>query len=421
MASTETRPSFRLPWSSGAGESDERSNSPAEPAEPSEDAAEASMESGDMHDSEETQTPDMIETAPPASTRAQSEQPGAAPARRATKFMAELSHAMQAAAEHARNETMERFQAEAKAVVEEILASATTEVADLRRKADDDVAAIRDWSKAEIARIREETEARVVARKAGLDSEMEGHAATVEARAERVTAVVAAFETEMGAFFDRLNGEEDPTRIATMAETMPEPPSLEDVVASIVATSTTTASDSPAWSEPAPGSSPEPEPEREPDQDQAAPVAETEIDFAAAEAEALSFDGDPAALGEDEETEAKAEGADGATEPVSAEPITDLDGAPLSVDGQTSTRVVVAGLISVASIANFKRSLARISGVWSIAVSSGPDGEFVFTVGHDAGFQLGNEIVSMPGFESQITGESDGEIQVSATDRDAIS
>ena len=177
-----------------------------------------------MHDSEETQATDMIETAAPAPTPSQSELSGAAPARRATKFMAELSHAMQAAAEHARNETMERFQAEAKAVVEEIHASATTEVADLRRRADDDVAAIRDWSKAEIARIREETEARVAARKTGLDAEMEAHAATVEARAERVTAVVAAFEAEMGAFFERLNAEEDPTRIATMAETMPDPP-----------------------------------------------------------------------------------------------------------------------------------------------------------------------------------------------------
>jgi len=418
MASTETRPSFRLPWSTAAGESAERSEPPAEPSEPTAEPAEASVEGGDMHDSEETQTPDMIETAAPAPTPVHSEQPGAAPARRATKFMAELSHAMQAAAEHARNETMERFQAEAKAVVEEIHANATTEVADLRRKADDDVAAIREWSKAEIARVREETEARVAARKTGLDSEMEAHAATVEARAERVTAVVAAFETEMSAFFERLNAEEDPTRIATMAETMPDPPSLEEVAASIVAASTA-ASPAPIAS-PEPVAEPAPEPELTSEQ-VVAPLPEAEIDFAAAEAEALSFDGDLGALGEDDEAETLAEATDHPADAASAEPLTDLDGAPLSVDGQTSTRVVVAGLISVASIANFKRSLARISGVWSIAVSSGPDGEFVFTVGHDAGFQLANEIVSMSGFESKITGESDGEILVSAKDRDAAS
>ncbi len=80
----------------------------------------------------------------------------------------------------------------------------------------------------------------------------------------------------------------------------------------------------------------------------------------------------------------------------------------------------MAGLISVASIANFKRSLARIPGIWSIGVSSGPDGEFVFTVSHDGGLQLASEIVAMPAFESQVTGESDGEIKLSAHDRDAV-
>ena len=278
MASTETRPSFRLPWSVSPSESDE----------PSKDAVEASTESGDTRDSEETQTPDMIGTAPPAPTATQPEPARAAPARRATKFMADLSHAMQVAAEHAKNETMERFQAEAKAVVEEIHANATNEVVELRRKADDDVAAIRDWSKAEIARIREETEARVAARKTGLDSEMEAHAGTVEARADRVTAVVAAFEAEMGAFFERLNAEEDPTRIATMAETMPDPPSLAEVAASIVSTPTPTATETPAWPDPSSDT-----------------AATAEIDFAAAEAEALSFDGDLSALSDDSESDSE--------------------------------------------------------------------------------------------------------------------
>ena len=138
--------------------------------------------------------------------------------------MAELSRAMQVAAENARAETMARFDLDAKGVVEQIHASATDEAAALRRQADDDVAAIRDWSKAEIARIREETEERIAGRKTALDAEMEQHALTVESRTERVAAVVAAFEAEMASFFERLNAEEDPTRIATMAETMPEPP-----------------------------------------------------------------------------------------------------------------------------------------------------------------------------------------------------
>jgi hypothetical protein len=421
MATTETRPSFRLPWSAAPSEPEAPSESPDEPTER---PAEASIESGDMHDDEENQAPDMIETAAPAPTPADSEQPGTPPARRATKFMAELSHAMQAAAEHARNETMERFGAEAKAVVEEIHANATTEVADLRRKADDDVAAIRERSKAEIARIREGTETRVAARKAGLESEMEAHAATVEARAERVAAVVAAFETEMGAFFERLNAEEDPTRIATMAETMPDPPSLDAVVASVVTASTPAAPAHAAWPDGFPESVPLPDQVADSGSEpgpEAAPAAEAaataEIDFAAAEAEALSFDGDLNALGdEDEATSESPSESPQAAESAPAESMTSYDAAP---EAQATTRITVAGLISVASIANFKRSLARIAGVWTIGVSSGPNGDFVFTVSHDGSLSLSSEIAAMSAFETQLIGESDGEIQVSARDRDA--
>jgi hypothetical protein len=89
-------------------------------------------------------------------------------------------------------------------------------------------------------------------------------------------------------------------------------------------------------------------------------------------------------------------------------------------DSQVTTRVVVSGLISVASIANFKRSVARITGVSSIGVSSGPDGDFVFTVSHEVGLALARQIESMSAFDSHVDAESDGEIQVSAHDRDAV-
>ena len=54
-------------------------------------------------------------TEPPAEPRRRPQPP----ARRATKFMAELSRAMQAAAENSRGETMARFEVEAKGVVED--------------------------------------------------------------------------------------------------------------------------------------------------------------------------------------------------------------------------------------------------------------------------------------------------------------
>jgi hypothetical protein len=75
--------------------------------------------------------------------------------------------------------------------------------------------------------------------------------------------------------------------------------------------------------------------------------------------------------------------------------------------------------VSVANIANFKRSLARTPGISTIAVASGPDGDFVFTVGHTLDAGLLASVQALPGFDIQINGESDDAITVAAQDRDA--
>jgi hypothetical protein len=389
---TDTRPGFRLPWGTGAAATDDQSV--------------MGVESG----AEEAEEPTMIETTPlPESSNGfeptLAPEPAPVPegseaetaprsVRRATRFMAELSRAMQAAVENARTETMARFEVEAKSVVDEIHAGATNEEAELRGKADGDVAAIRDWSKSEIARVREETESRIAARKAALEEEMLEHAATIEARTERIAAVVAAYEAELAAFFERLNAEEDPTRIATMAESMPEPPSLADVAASVSSASEPSAARLArvfAASDEGNGS--------------------TAVDFAAAEVEAASLTAD---LGsEDDLTPQEAEQLRIAAvdEPVSA-----IVDAPAAEHG--STRVVVSGLVSVANIANFKRSLGRLAGVTSIAVASGRDGDFAFTVGHSLGSALSASVQALPGFDIEITGEHDDAIVVTAKDRD---
>ena len=208
MAQTETKPGFRLPWTPDRNDPEQAVDEAATEPSP-----------------QETETPEMTEAI------SEVDSPATPAGRRPTKFMADLSRAMQVAAETARNETMARFEAESKTAVEEIHATAANEAAELRRRADDDLASIREWSKTEIARIREETEGRISARKTNLDGEIEAHAATIEVRVERVTGAVAAYEAEMKEFFERMSAEDDPTRIATMAETMPEPPSLADVAA----------------------------------------------------------------------------------------------------------------------------------------------------------------------------------------------
>jgi hypothetical protein len=84
-----------------------------------------------------------------------------------------------------------------------------------------------------------------------------------------------------------------------------------------------------------------------------------------------------------------------------------------------STQVVVVGLVSVASIATFKRQLGRLPGVKNVGVSSGPDGEFIFTVGHGSDTSLTTLVPTLPNFQARVVSERDGVLNVSAHDPEA--
>jgi hypothetical protein len=452
--------------------------------------------------------------------------------------MADLTKAMQGAAETAKADTLARFTADAKGHIEAIHASTAVEAGELRKQADDDVASIREWSKAEIARIREETETKITDRKARLETEIEEHAAVIEREIEAVQKTVSNFEEEMASFFERLLGEEDPSRFATMAENLPEPPTFEGLVAAPVAeepeieavAEVAAVADEPeveavadepeveAVAEVAEVETTETEPEAvvetvvEGEAETAEGVADAEtstetVEETAGEAEAEAeaavegedqtpafgsvegfegdggeFDGevdreaafaaiqaaaeaaasaevaaDAAARAEavadvaieiignhDEEAEsdprfaalglstdydaAEAEAlaaADGSTEEI-PEVSEDALAARLAnlapgkskggAEGSTSTQVIVVGLVSVASIASFKRHLGRLAGVTSVGVSSGPDGEFVFAVSHGADVALRELVPSLPSFQARVTSSSDGVVHVTAHD-----
>ncbi|HEX6868260.1 MAG TPA: hypothetical protein VF119_05615, partial [Candidatus Limnocylindrales bacterium] len=468
------------------------------PAEPSVESAAVEPAGTDpAAPVEETEHPAMIDAAPAApdpttaveaeastgpATTAPSAAPTAALTRKPNKFMADLTKAMQAAAESAREESFARLNSDAKSVIEEIHALSATESSELRKRADDDVAGIREWSKTEIARIREETDERIAHRKDKLEREIEEHAAAIEARIERVQGRVTAFEGEMAAFFERLLAEQDPTRFAALAESLPEPPTLdaatgasaweptpvvsfpspapveEPEVAHATAVETpveTTVAPDPDWQRdpawdatPAPAALAEPaadawatsvaeapemsEPveavahESEPAADtgdlsglvvEAASNAETDPriamlgmspDFAAAEAEAATFE-----AADDASYAPVAEIAEADIEARLAGLVTPSEGASQEV---LTTRVVVTGLVSVASIAGFKRHLSRAPGVQSVGVSSGPDGEFVFAVGHGSDIALRDVVPALPGFGARVIQEVEGEIKVAAHD-----
>jgi hypothetical protein len=489
MAQTDARPGFRLPWNS------ERSNS--EQTEIDETAQADGVDGGSewrTSDSavgvESSETPEAAETADAAVTAetgtpdaAEGSAPDAKPARRTTKFMADLSKAMQAAAEDARTRTLGQFEADAKNHIEQIHGRLTSETADLRRKADDDVASHREWSKLEIARIREETEGRITARKSLLESEIATHAAQIEREVQIVQGRVSEFEAEMAAFFERLLAEDDPTQIAAMAERLPEPPPFDTVAETAAAaiaeapvvedeaaaetasdetataettddtTAETTADDETAATDETPGfgdgsnGSNVPE-DFEIDREAAFAAVQAAAEAAASaevatdatnRAEDLaeltmdmvgSHDGD--GQGSDSPDFGAAEAEAAASVNGDTGEITEIGNDDLAarlaglVPGKssgkahstesTATQVVVVGLVSVASIASFKRHLGRVSGVQSVGVSSGPDGEFVFAVHHSADVVLRDAIPSLPSFQARVTNATDGVLNVTAHD-----
>ena len=81
----------------------------------------------------------------------------------------------------------------------------------------------------------------------------------------------------------------------------------------------------------------------------------------------------------------------------------------------------MTGLVSVASIASFKRHLGKLEGVASVGVSSGPDGEFVFAVAHGPAIDLQGAVPALPGFDAQITSVTDDTVSVAARDPEAES
>ncbi|HEY3072968.1 MAG TPA: hypothetical protein VGJ46_09125 [Candidatus Limnocylindrales bacterium] len=368
--------------------------------------------------------------------------------RRPNSFLADLTRAMHTAAEAARATTISQYQGDAKAFIEQIHGSSATDVTDFRQQADDDIAAIREWSKAEIARIREETEKRIAARKSQLDEDLEGHAAYIERQIERVQSRITAFEQEMGQFFEKLLAEEDPTRFAALAQNLPEPPPFDapettSARPAFVSRTEESPTADAAEASDAEASDAEP-PSGETDEAEAAAAAlaarfETasdsgESDFAAAEAEAAAAaetgeeagDGDQSAEGE--EIPVMADDALAArlaglipVRPEGEGPADGLGRGSEATESGQKTQLVVVGLVSVASIASFKRHLGRVEGVSSVGVSSGPDGEFLFTVGHSDSVSLRDAVQGLPGFQARITGEGDGVINVSAHDPESDS
>ena len=303
--------------------------------------------------------------------------PGAArPARRENPLVAGLVKAMREAAIASRDETIARLQAEAEARVTSIRGRATSEAGELKQRAETDIAEIRDWSKAEIARIREQTEGRIEARKSDLAGETERHAASVERLVVDVQSVVETFESDMDQFFQRLLAENDPARLAALAEQAPDAPDLSGE----------------------------------------GPAAIDMLDAAAPEAVAPDgLEADAAAAAEVAASEGLDMGESSEWRAATLAPShpEDFPSDAAALDGG-ETRLLVSGLGSVAGISALKGALGQLPGVHTVSVTSGERGEFVFAITHDPGLDLATGVASLPGFAARITDATDDGITVVA-------
>ncbi len=460
MTQTESRTGFRLPWTSDDKIAERRTDEGEAAAEPNAEqpTADATVEADATVDrdrpprAEVTPSPEPLTdraapsedgaSVPPTATAAvPSGLAGVAP-RRPTKFMADLTKAMQAAAEAARASTLEQFEAEAKTYIEQVHARSSEECTGLRRQADDDIVGIREWSKAEVARIREQTEARITGRKSDLDLQLEAHAARIERAIERIQGRVSGYEAEMARFFERLLQEDDPAEFAALAERLPEPPPFDDTAdltpearvaavaepeplvdahaaAEAAMVAIEAAHRAAAETEAETSAMPEAEPrdESDPSGDLRLAALGLTAAFDAAEADAAAF---AAISSEDDiptiDDDALAARLEGLVPTFDEATSNGRAPAPAQVSTASSSQVVVTGLVSVASIASFKRHLGRIAGVQSVGVSSGPDGEFVFTVAHGAEVRLGDVVPTLPGFEARVTAAGQGVLNVAARD-----
>ena len=302
-------------------------------------------------------------------------------ARHPNRFLADLTQAMHSAAETARQATIDQSQADAKAHAEQLHARTDDEIASLRKAAEADVIAISDWSKAEMERIRLETEQRISRRRDLLEQELQEYNSAIELEIERVQKRVEAFQEEVAQFFEQLLQETDPTTFASMAAQMPDPPTFTDLDRGHLATDI-------------------PVPREE--TTQSGEMAAVENGGAVAAPEAAALEQPEMA----EEAVASRTGRRGAA-------------VAEQQPGPESTQVVVVGLVSVASIVTFKRQLSRLPGVKNVGVSSGPEGEFIFTVSHSPETSLGSLIPTLPAFQARVVSEREGVLNVSANDPEA--
>jgi hypothetical protein len=153
------------------------------------------------------------------------------PVGRLPAFLDEIASGMQAAVHREREQIATETTNSLDAHVEHIRERAATEVDELKRLADEDMRQIRESASAETERLSRETENRIAGRREDLERHLRQHSALIEREISGARAAVEEYQTELARFVGALSDERDPSVIAGLARSLPEPPRVEEIAA----------------------------------------------------------------------------------------------------------------------------------------------------------------------------------------------
>jgi len=320
-------------------------------------------------------------------------------------YLRSLVEAMRRVVEVSRDRTLAEMREAVESEAGQLDEARAAREAGMRERAEADIAGIGTWERAEVERIRADALRRVQARSRQLDQELAQLAAATNAEHAALAARADAYEREVAAFMEGLDGIGDPSAFAAAARRMPT--TVSQRVQSPMALAPETAAPEPAAPEP-PAQDPAapqpmalaavaPQPAYEPGPEPSTEAAPPFVAEAASQPVMPEPFASEPPVAESPTSEAPM------PQPArsEAEPATTMadsvgvtvgerngDTAAADASALEATSIQVRGLSSFGAITSFKQSLEKVEGVHSVTLGLGPSGEFVYTAKHAATIDL---------------------------------
>jgi hypothetical protein len=146
-----------------------------------------------------------------------------------SSLLSGIARAMQVAAEQERERIDASVGEDETAQIEKIHVRAAAESDELKKQAEEDVRLVDAWREDQIQRVREDADRQIDDRRRRLEQSLTHHGSLIQTEVQSVQVAVRGYRASLGAFFGRLSEAKDPSAIARLAGTLPDPPDLQEV------------------------------------------------------------------------------------------------------------------------------------------------------------------------------------------------